>query len=97
LEVCDERVGAEGSIYLAHEVSVSGAEGKPEDLEKLAKVMHDLSDMYLNGIAARLKISFEELQKRVAGKDYWFGAREALAIGAIDRVVSREEALAIGK
>jgi len=92
LEVCDTRLATPGSVYLAHEVSAT-LEGKPSDIERASKMMHDLSDVYLRGIAARLNISFEELKKRTTDKDYWFSAEEAVQIGAVDRIISREEAL----
>ncbi len=96
LEMCDERIGVEGSVYLAHEVSVAEAGGKPADLEKTAKMMRDLTHMMMVQMSARMLISVEELERRTHDTDYWFDYREALKIGAIDRIMTRAEAMKYG-
>jgi len=83
LEVCDVRIARPGSMYLAHGVSAETS-GNAEDLRKLANEMDQLTHLYAYFIASRLNISCAELERRMKGRDFWFDADEALAIGAVD-------------
>jgi ATP-dependent protease ClpP protease subunit len=75
------------TALMAHEVSVSGAGGKAADIRRTAQRMDSL-DTWLTIIeTARLKISLEEFRKQIAGREWFFGAAEALAVGAVDGVV----------
>lgn len=87
LEMCDYRVAYPGSTFLAHEVSLSDAGGKPIDLEIAAKLCRTLTHVMSMQIAARLKISLAEFENKIRDNDWWFGAEEALRVGAVDAIV----------
>lgn len=86
LEVCSERVAYPNSIFLAHEVSVSVDGLKPTELDKLAEMARAFSRIYLAQISARSNKSLAWWLKQIDGRDYWFGAEEALSLGSVDQI-----------
>jgi ATP-dependent protease ClpP protease subunit len=87
LESCDFRIATRRTAILFHGVSTSGCEGKSEDLQKCTNEVVDLTKWLTIIAAGRLNIGFQELERRMAARDYWVGWEEALEIGAIDAVV----------
>ena len=86
LQSCDARFATPRSMLMIHSVSIQGNVNGPS-----AGQLKNLIDVYnkalLGHIAARLKVSKEEVANRIAHGEWWMDAEEALAIGAIDGIV----------
>ncbi len=88
LQQCSERVAHPGSRFLWHQYSALLRENAytARELEEIARELRAGSHEASVEIAKRLRISADELERRIADRDYFFDAREALEIGAIDRI-----------
>lgn len=86
---CDERYMTERSLLLAHNVSAS-ADGNAEDMEKMAKVVREISLAMANLVCSRMHMPVESYLDRIRGKDWIFGYKEAIAVGAVDGVYPAE-------
>lgn len=86
LEGCSIRLMGRQSQLLFHTVSMSGASGNAWDFARLAREMESYNDRMAAFVVGRLNISIEEYKKQVADRDWWLGAEQAIAIGAVDGI-----------
>lgn len=85
LQSCDTRLMARrGASLLFHTVSVGEVSGNQFDFERLTRMMRSLNKRLAILCSARLKISLADYEANVADFDWWLGADESLAVGAVD-------------
>ncbi len=88
LQQCSERIARPDSKLMWHEMSAVLREDayKPGELASIERDLRTATHEASIEIARHLKISAEELERRIADRDYFLSAAEALEIGAIDRI-----------
>jgi ATP-dependent protease ClpP protease subunit len=87
LQACDVRLMKRTAVLMAHEVAVSGVGGKPDALRRLAQRLDDIGHWLAIMESARMNITVEEFEARIKDREWFFGAAEAVAVGAVDGVV----------
>ncbi len=86
-ESCPVRIGQPDSVYMIHSVSISGAEGRVDDLENLIQQMKILNRVMAQQLCRRMGCVPEELLARISGNRMWmFMNDEAMEANAIDFV-----------
>lgn len=92
LQACHRRFMTKRSVLATHRPSVVG-EVKPEEQANVDRQIEARSRAFAEHCAARLTVTFEEYQARTAGnQEWWLAWPEALAAGAVDRVVPSVDA-----
>jgi len=82
-----ERAMAENAWLLIHRAS-GQVRGSKRDMDAQKAMMDLLEDRcVVNLLAARSKMSEDEIRARTQGKDWWMPASEALEHGFIDKIV----------
>lgn len=88
LQSADRRCMAENAFLMIH--APSGGDvgrGTAGDLEKAAKTLKEIEDVFVKTLVSRTGKSEECVQKWMEG-DNWFSAKEALNEGLIDEIVN---------
>jgi ATP-dependent protease ClpP protease subunit len=84
--VCDIRLMTKRSMLLAHGGS-SQVRGTAQEIEQGLAFIRVLNAAAAEIESARLNISMEEFLRRIEGKDWIMGWREALEVGAVDGII----------
>lgn len=88
LQSADRRYMAENAFLMIH--APAGGDvgrGTAGDLEKAAKTLKEIEDIFIKTLVSRTGKSEEYVQKWMEG-DNWFSAKEALNEGLIDEIVN---------
>lgn len=90
LQSCHTRVMTRRSLLMTHQPATGGLlYGPAEKYEGLAELLRKLSHAMVEHMAARMKISVADFEKRIDGKDWWLTNDEAVAVGAVDALVHK--------
>jgi len=85
---CDERVAIDGALLMFHHSHGNGKlDGNADDLEDKAAELRVIDTALATRVLRRIKISKKEYYERIHRRDWYLSTVEALAIGAIDRVI----------
>jgi ATP-dependent Clp protease protease subunit len=87
-QACTWRVITKGSALMFHSVSGEVA-GNRWELARTAQAMRDLDHRLSIFESARMNISLEEFEARIADRNWWLSPEEALEVGAVDEVVTK--------
>lgn len=87
LQSCNTRVMTQRSVLMLHEPSTSLGSSTPNQLQDRVGMLRALSRALVEHMAWRMKISADELEERIDGRDWWMEHREATQVGAVDLVV----------
>lgn len=89
LQSCQVRVMTLRSIAMAHEPYLPGLDlANRRRLHNADEHLRVSAEQYVTHCAARLRISKKAFRQHIAnGVDWWMTASEALAVGAVDRIV----------
>lgn len=86
LQGCSYRQMGRQSFLMFHTISTSNTSGNAWALRKEAQRLDGLNVRMSSFIAGRLKLTLKRYMAQVWDRDWYVGAEEALAIGAVDRV-----------
>ena len=96
LQSCRWRIMTRRSVYMMHQVAVSGGGGNEESLRNVATALATMQRAMCEHLAARTKLSVNQLLTMLAGgKEVWWDWEHALYFGAIDAVVGSTEELGV--
>jgi ATP-dependent protease ClpP protease subunit len=88
LASCDVRIMTKRSFLMYHQPS-TGTQGQARDLKNALSALEAIEGGFLEHSASKMKISVADLAAMVSGgKEWWMNWDVALAIGAVDCVVS---------
>ncbi|MDX6273795.1 MAG: hypothetical protein QOJ92_1005 [Frankiales bacterium] len=87
LQAADERVMGENAFLLVHEVS-GGAEGRSSELGDRVEFYEQMERRIVALLSARSSLTERQIRSRWIRKDWWLGAREAVAVGLADAVIT---------
>jgi ATP-dependent protease ClpP protease subunit len=84
---CDRRVMTKRAELLIHAPSVGVIKGTIAEHEDDLRTLKSLNQGMTEHEARKMKISVEELRRRIYHRDWRLGWEEALEVGAVDEVV----------
>ena len=89
LQSCDLRAMTPRSTLMWHEPGLYGSHpgGQKGDFRRYADFLEVASKAMNRHVAASLALPYEEICKKVDGRDWWMEMVEAKQVGAIDLVV----------
>lgn len=95
LQSCSARLMTKRSVLMAHQPAIGGdMYGPKESWQNIAAVLKAMERAMIEHMVAKMKITPEEMEKRVTGGQmWWFDWREAVYTGAVDGTVPSVKAV----
>ncbi len=90
LEGCPTRLMTTRSTLMMHGTMAS-TQGNERDMRDSGETARVLTESLIQIAAQRLKISENEIREHINGRQWWLDAKDALAVGAIDSIVSPKD------
>jgi ATP-dependent protease ClpP protease subunit len=90
LQYCDVRLSTQRTVLMAHGPR-SGAQGTDKQLASESKFLEVIKEIFADQVALRTHLTKKEFLTIIDEGDYFFGAEEALEIGAIDKIITPKE------
>ncbi len=90
LESCPTRLMTRRSTIMVHEASAS-VQGNAHDMADSESVARVITESLIQIMAQRVNISADAIREKITGKQWWMSAEEALAVGAVDALVSPKD------
>lgn len=88
LQACQARIMTDRSILMAHEPSMSPGSAKADDLKTGSDVLVKLGHAMAHHEARRMKVTVEQFEERIKGKDWYMTDDDATEVGAVDKVAT---------
>lgn len=89
---CDRRIMTKRSVLMIHRPSMQLSENvPPEAREQIAEYLKVLTQSRIDDMVVNMKVTSEYVMEKINKGDWFMGWKEALDIGAVDRVVYRTE------
>jgi ATP-dependent protease ClpP protease subunit len=91
IQACSERLTTKNVDFMAHEPLMANVRGNEHELRRRADEIGVVSKNMSEFIGRRLKIGVAGYRKMTRDRNWHFDWEVALDIGAVDRVIEREE------